>query len=104
MPSNEGNCRTCSAPVIWAVSPAGKNLPLDAKLLTAGDPALLQPAPGAKRLPTYYRIQPEGDHRNPRNLAYVISPAEMVGERKGERVYVSHFATCPQAAQHSRGR
>ena len=69
-------CRSCRAPVIWAVTRAGKRIPLDA-------------APSATG-----------------NLVYVgqqLDGTEVVGApRDGdppEFRYVSHFATCPDAGE-----
>jgi hypothetical protein len=68
-------CRSCNAAIIWAKTESGKTMPLDAE--PAGRPSGV------------FRIE----YRN--GYAHAISVA-------GEPVYVSHFATCPNAAQHRR--
>lgn len=81
------NCRSCNAPMIWATSPAGAALPLDAKPLSgAGDPRI------TSRL-VFYRLEGENAVALPRG-----------GLLPEGDVYVSHFATCPNAAQHSKRR
>lgn len=63
-------CRSCGAAIIWALTGAGKRIPLD------DDPA----AEGGR-----YRLEPDGV------AVYVAVPLA------GEPLYVSHFATCPDA-------
>lgn len=64
------HCNSCGAEIIWAKTPAGKDMPLDVKGETlwiveggAGQPSTCRPV----------------------------------------QVRKSHFATCPNAAQHRRG-
>jgi hypothetical protein len=66
-------CRSCDAEIIWAVTPKGKRIPLDAE--------------PAERPAGLFRLEGEN----------AISVA-------GEPVYLSHFVTCPNAAQHRRPR
>lgn len=68
-------CRTCSAPVVWAVSEAGRRMPFDA-----------QPSVG-------------GTHTVVSGRATFVPEARRTGQ-----LYTSHFATCPQASQHRRAR
>lgn len=79
-------CRTCGAPIIWAVSEAtGKLHPLDAEPPENGNlqiTGLSHPEPGRRALP----------------LVRVLGPIET--ELAGEPLYLSHFATCPQADKH----
>ena len=83
-------CSTCGRAIIWATTSIGSKLPLDAR------PAIV------------YRL--EGPDADPRAVAVkqtaVIAAADLFGEEheEGVSVYVSHFLTCPQAAQHSRSR
>lgn len=83
-------CRSCQAAMIWAISPAGRQLPLDAR------PTAEMYNGGANPPRTTYRIVEEGDHRNPRLLA--VDAAGSISDE----TYVSHFATCPNASQHTR--
>ena len=67
-------CRSCSAPLIWATSPKGRPLPLDARAVV-------------------YVIDP--NETKPQ--------AEKANDESGTAAYyVSHFATCPNASSHSR--
>lgn len=68
---NTGKCRSCQAEVIWALTAAGKKMPLDAKPVSGFvlDDDLWLDAP---------TILTTG------------------------KIYVSHFATCPNSDQHRR--
>jgi len=66
-------CRTCGAPIRWAVTAAGRRMPLDTKPVTL--------------------------------FVLVGSTDEQGNQRVDTRTgYVSHFATCPQAAEHRRAQ
>lgn len=83
-------CSSCGRAIIWATSPSGARLPLDAR------PAVM-----------YYI-----DNATPPNAvavtAHVIAqPKDMFDEEQvleAPRTYVSHFLTCPNAADHSKAR
>lgn len=71
-------CRTCNAPVLWCVTTTGKKMPVDQRQSPHGNLILeYQPATGE-------------------TLARYVQP--------GEGTHTSHFATCPQAAEHRRGQ
>lgn len=71
------HCRTCSEPVIWATTAAGKAMPVDAEPRSDGNLDLIEgdPVPQVRVIPAH-------------------TPT-MTGLR-----YVSHFATCSHAAEH----
>ena len=71
-------CRSCEWPIIWVVTEKGKNMPVDADPVSA---------------PRGFRLEEQDDGRAP--LAKFVSQPE-----PGERLYESHFSTCPHAAQH----
>lgn len=71
-------CRSCHAPVIWAVTEAARSMPVDAEPSAAGTLVLEQRVEG----------------RPP--LARTIK-AELRGGRTD--LHTSHFATCPEAAK-----
>jgi hypothetical protein len=71
------NCRSCGASVIWAETAMGKAMPLD-------------------ETPT-----PTG------NMVLITGKTRAVNDEDRElkrETYTSHFATCPDAAQHRRPR
>jgi hypothetical protein len=68
-------CRCCGRLIRWAKTPGGRPTPLDFEPAEAGNVVLVEGVAHAYR-----------------------SPAEIPPEA-GER-FVSHFATCPQAAAH----
>lgn len=66
-------CRSCEAPITWAETESGKAMPLDAKPTRDGNMVLVR---GKTRFAN------EEDRRLARPL------------------YMSHFATCPDASAH----
>lgn len=69
-------CRSCNEPVIWVVTEKHQRMPVDAEPTETGTLAL-------------------SDHVLP--LARVMSKA---GRYPGQKLYVSHFATCRFAPAH----
>jgi len=82
-------CRSCGAPVVWAVTPEGRRMPVDAEPVDGGN-VLLSP-------------NPTGSQDRYAPVATVVGKrvqASLFGD-DGPR-YVSHFATCPNADLHRR--
>ncbi len=76
-------CRSCGAPVVWIVYPTGKRAPLDAQPHADG---------------TIKRFDPTMS-------ATVLTGSELATARaNGDPLHRSHFATCPNAAQHRKPR
>jgi hypothetical protein len=67
-------CRSCEAPIAWTVTTNGKKMPVDADTVAAS---------------SGFRLEDE-DSEEP--LARFVPKAQ-----PGERLYVSHFSTCPNA-------
>jgi hypothetical protein len=74
---SHGRCRSCDAPIIWAVTPAGRPMPVNSEPV---------PYRGNIRL----EVQPDG--RPP--LACAIPVMYCFGRRD---LYLSHFVDCPEA-------
>lgn len=74
-------CKSCGRDIIWATSPTGANLPLDARPVTP------------------YRLQPS---TTPPGKIYAV-PSEADIKGADMKLRISHFLTCPNAAQHSKG-
>lgn len=71
------NCRSCKAPIVWAMNEkSGKHMPFDPEPVSGGHWVLL--VISGKRQAIYDGTRLNG--------------------------YVSHFFTCPHAAQHRRRR
>lgn len=71
-------CRTCRAPIIWAITQRGARMPVDAAPVPGGNVVL--------------------EHRKDGTVL-----ARTQGELGGAAVrHVSHFATCPGATHHRR--
>lgn len=70
----KSTCRSCHAPILWAITDNGRRMPVDVGQVDGGNVLLTQ--------------GPDGGH-----LATVI-------KADGRRAWTSHFATCPQAAWH----
>lgn len=77
-------CRSCGAPVRWARTEAGKNMPLDADPAT-GDPLVV---PDGNLVVTGWQGP----------LRVVKTMAAGAGQHR------SHFATCPNAKAHRTDR
>jgi len=79
-------CRSCRAPIRWAVTAAGAKMPLDAEPNPAGNVRLHRP-----------------EAADP--LAVVCRPQEAEEARRlgfGDQLYMPHHATCPKASKHRR--
>jgi hypothetical protein len=74
-------CRSCHAPIIWAYTRTGI-MPLDA-----------EPAPAGNIRVTWVGWPPEA---TPSAHATILNREQ--AQDAGEPLYVSHFATCPQAS------
>jgi len=73
-------CRSCGAEILWARSRGGKRVPLDADPTMRGNVVLTD----------------DGE-------AIVLNQADADQHRRhGGTLYLAHFATCPEAAQHRR--
>lgn len=80
-----GKCTTCGKLVVWAYTTSGKRMPVDPEPVNGGNVVLVTG-----------NQQPE---------AQVLGAAEVARRAGlGLRCHTSHFATCPQAAQHRRAK
>lgn len=68
------NCRSCGAEILWALTKNGKRIPLNAE-------------PVERMKGTFQLTYPGGEGSEP--VAVTMA---------GTDVYVSHFATCPNAS------
>ena len=76
-----GRCNGCGRDIIWAISPAGAKLPLDAR-------------PAAPHL---YALALVSGRVSAVRLAYAINEHDQpeIDAREPDRVFVSHWLTCP---------
>lgn len=75
-------CSTCHAYIKWAVLPEGQWVPIDRDPSPAGN----------------IRFEPDG-------RAVVLGAVDAAAARlAGEDLYISHLATCPDAAGHRQRR
>ncbi len=70
-------CRTCRAPIIFAVTDRGRRIPLDPVRVPDGNMEVSVADDGTLR-------------------AFVVKPGS------APTLYKTHFATCPNSAQHRR--
>lgn len=72
-------CRSCDAEIIWVkLEPTKNSSPINARPSTQGNIQLTK-----------------------LGIAKVLAPKDAAGKKlDGEQLYLSHFATCPQAAEH----
>lgn len=88
-------CRSCGAEILWAVTENGKRMPVDAEPVPAGTILLRHLHVG----------EPPVAHITTREERETLDDAlksryEQTGESPTLLLFVSHFATCPNAAQH----
>lgn len=73
------HCRSCAAPIVWTVTTNGKRMPVDADPIVA---------------PRGFRLEELDGETITAAFTGVPDPQE--------RLYQSHFATCPNSDQHRR--
>lgn len=83
---NFGTCRSCGRQILWIRTTAGKNMPVDTAYVD-----YVLPKEGEKAAEKI--VTPNGE---------VVSANRATGEERDGFGYISHFATCPNAAQHRR--
>lgn len=77
---NKSICRSCNARIVWAKTPTGATMPVDASPVSDGDLVLISGPQGWLAVRVHDNVEPD----KPRHK--------------------SHFATCPNADQHRRER
>lgn len=82
------HCKSCNASIRWAVTPAGKKMPIDELPAPAGNVALLE---RDKAAPVAVVLDAEGN-----------APIPALQPSAGSPRYTSHFATCKFAAAYRR--
>jgi hypothetical protein len=75
-------CRSCGASVIWTVTVNGKKMPVDAEPSCDG---------------VFFLERDDGDGEV---HAVHLARVDPGLHRPGDRLYTSHFATCPNASVH----
>lgn len=76
-------CRSCQAEIIWAKTPRGKSIPLDAQPTTDGNVMVAD------------------------GVAHVLAPDQLAVSLdlySPDERFTSHFASCPFASEHRRPR
>lgn len=76
-------CRSCNAPILWAITPKGRRMPLDPEPTPEGN----------------LRLTPIPD-RTPLVGKPLTGEDLEAAQASGEPLHTSHFATCPDARQH----
>lgn len=84
-------CRGCGAPIVWKVSPAGRNIPCDPKRLWV-DKEAEEAEEGERKT-----IVTMNGHVVTGRLVEAGTPGSVPG-------WESHFATCPKAASFRKRR
>ena len=77
----DDHCRSCRAPIVWAVTERGKDMPIDQAPVEGGNVYFVG-SPGSRVVRVLSDPQPTLE--------------EQTDSADGLR-YVTHFATCPQA-------
>lgn len=75
------SCKTCGERIRWVITNTGKRMPIDAWPNTQGNVVL--------------------EDRGGQLVASVLRERQAIARRNaGHELFISHFATCPQAATH----
>ena len=82
-------CHTCHTSLVWAISPAGKRLPLDFAPVASIE--------AAQAFKVLYRLN------ETTGATEAVTPVEYVDAfADRERLHASHFATCTHPEYHSK--
>ena len=74
-------CRSCGAMIVWIQTKGGRNMPCNSTMVN-----YLRAAGGSQKI-----VTPQGE----------VVTADIVPADQAEGIgYISHFATCPNAARH----
>jgi len=82
-------CRSCGAPIEWAITPDGKRIPIDVQAVEDGN--ILLSHKSLEEPPVAF-VQSKS------NIEILRSQAKLSGQP--HVLFKSHFATCPNAAKH----
>lgn len=85
-------CRSCDAPILWALTATGKRMPIDFWPVAEGNIALERNQDGER----IARVLAPGERTEP------VEPEEPADSESPPPRYTSHFATCPRAGEHRR--
>ena len=87
-----GTCSSCGAPVVWQATDKGQRMPLDPTVLYVAQPLTFLLPQG----PTISGLTFGG--------SVVRGAPCQAGDANACAIRISHFATCPNAQQHRKGR
>jgi hypothetical protein len=82
-PMDRGTCQSCLAAIFWMTTTTGGRMPIDCEPVPDGNIRLLE---------EFSTVEVLG------------KKATSAARTKGEKLYKSHFASCPNAAKHRKGR
>lgn len=86
-------CSSCHAPIRWAtIASTGRSIPLDPEPVPTGNLIYVEEPAG------------DGDGTTVRVVGPPRPDGGLIGDEYAGRRFVSHFATCPNAAHHRKKR
>jgi len=98
-PGPGASCRSCRAPLVWALTETGRKMPVD--LQPVGSVGVLIAEARDGNLVLCFEVD---DLDRPRGPQLVLPATEEQRRDWKVPLWKSHFATCPKAAQHRRPR
>jgi hypothetical protein len=87
--SRLARCRSCDSPIVWAITANDKRMPVDVDPVEVRNGFQLVDPDGA--IVEFDGLEEVADDEDLRAVYVKAAP--------GQRLYTSHFATCPKAAQ-----
>lgn len=87
--ATRSTCRSCRAPIVWALTSKGRLMPIDADPVDGGNISLVE-------ITTMQDWEPR--------LMAVVHPERQASLLDDGEQHVAHFTTCPQADEHRRPR
>lgn len=91
MSAAPAHCGSCGAPIEWVLTEKGKRMPVDFQRVPTGNIVLSHRHVGEPAVAVY---------QTPEQIETLRKQKAARGETGPLTLFISHFATCPNAGQH----